>query len=166
VHVSNLTNVQAIALGEEHACAIVAGGAVFCWGDNAFGELGQPAATMFSDVPVQVAGIQNATSIAAGQYHTCVVRTGGTVSCWGRNNATQVGPHGFAESSCARDVCYVAPFSQSTVTNVVEVGGGISATCARESNGTVVCWGENGLGQLGDGNLGVAASPMTVKGLP
>ena len=38
--VAGLTNIQALALGEDHACAYTADGVTRCWGANAFSQLG------------------------------------------------------------------------------------------------------------------------------
>jgi alpha-tubulin suppressor-like RCC1 family protein len=71
-------------------------GAVYCWGYNYYGELGNNSTTN-SDVPVQVVGVEGtgflsgSASIAAGGFHTCAVTTTGRIDCWGWNNKGQLG---------------------------------------------------------------------------
>jgi alpha-tubulin suppressor-like RCC1 family protein len=71
-------------------------GAVYCWGGNAFGELGNNSTTE-SNVPVQVEGVgrtgllSGIATIAPGGYHTCALSATGRIDCWGYNDAGQLG---------------------------------------------------------------------------
>ena len=82
----------AVVAGIEHSCALAADGTVRCWGSNQFGQLGtgQLAQGPFA-APQQVAGVDDAVSIASGPFHTCVVLVDGRVQCWGRNDFRQIG---------------------------------------------------------------------------
>ena len=64
-NLGKLTGATQIAAGNYHTCAVVAGGAVKCWGDNYWGELGN-GTTNDSRVPVGVVGVSGATQITAG----------------------------------------------------------------------------------------------------
>ena len=68
VPVSDSTNVTAVAAGFQHGLALTAGGAVYSWGDNSYGQLGN-GSNVGSTTPVQVLGLANVTKIAAGYYH-------------------------------------------------------------------------------------------------
>ncbi len=87
----------ATAINAENAstvCAIVAGGAVKCWGDNSFGQIRASGGALGGDpvpLPTAVPGVSGATSIGAGGDHTCATVTDGRVLCWGSNEQSQLG---------------------------------------------------------------------------
>ena len=59
-----------ITAGQIHTCARRATGAVLCWGDNTYGQLGNGSTTA-SAIPVAVAGIADAVELTSGAYHVC-----------------------------------------------------------------------------------------------
>ena len=84
--------VIAVAGGLYHSLALTSTGAVFAWGDNADGELGD-ASTANSDVPVKVklpAGTR-VTAVAAGELQSLAATSTGGVLAWGGNNFGQLG---------------------------------------------------------------------------
>jgi alpha-tubulin suppressor-like RCC1 family protein len=92
----------ALTVGYQHSCAIIAGGAVRCWGNADSGQLGNgdEDPVGLTDVPVdrdpaQLGG--PARSIAAGAVHTCAVLEGERVICWGSNQFGQLG-YGFTHT--------------------------------------------------------------------
>lgn len=90
--VPNLLGVTAVAAGSDHSCALNAGGAVVCWGDNRFGQLGNGSTAQTQSVSGNaVSGLTNGVGVAAGWFHGCAVQAGGTVQCWGRNSSGQLG---------------------------------------------------------------------------
>ena len=79
-----------VAVGEEHACALLATADVYCWGDNTYGQLGRPGAA--SATPVRVGGGYAFFTLSAGMDHTCALEVGtGAIGCWGRNDSGQLG---------------------------------------------------------------------------
>ena len=84
VTVKGLTTVKAIGAGWRHTCAVLTNGTARCWGDNAFGKLGDGSITA-RRAPVTVVGLAHATSVAGGLNHTCARIAGGTARCWGEN---------------------------------------------------------------------------------
>lgn len=148
-----------VSAGERHTCAVRAGGRVLCWGDSSRGQLGigTPTLPYSEPVPVEVSGVTNGVSVAAGSEHTCVLRSNGTVACWGANSWGQLG-----------DGTATSRFTPTTVVGVadaVEIAAGLWHTCARRASGAVLCWGAGGYGQLGDGALYNRATPTPVASL-
>jgi len=80
---------QAVA-GAVHTCALVAGGAAYCWGQNLQGQLGDGTTTNRSS-PVAVSGGHRFRSIHAGGALTCGITTDGNELCWGFNQSGQLG---------------------------------------------------------------------------
>jgi alpha-tubulin suppressor-like RCC1 family protein len=158
VDVSGLTSgVDAIAAGDYHTCALTAGGGVQCWGDNAFGQLGDETTTD-RNMPVDVSGLTSGVdAIAAGRYHTCALTAGG-VKCWGRNVYGQLGDGTTTRRTTPVDVSGLA-------SGVDAIAAGEDHTCALTAGGGVKCWGSNEYGQLGNGKFGYGPIPADVGGL-
>jgi alpha-tubulin suppressor-like RCC1 family protein len=94
-----------------HSCAVRADSALWCWGDNSEGQLGINDTTDRS-VPTRVSGEQRGWSeVSVGSWHTCALRTAGTLWCWGSNASWELG----RPPSLAR---------ASMITMPVEIAGG------------------------------------------
>ena len=161
-----VTGVTKIAVGFSHALILLDDGAVLAWGTNNNGNLGNGQPGVSSATPVQVTGLTSGSgviTIAAAQNHTLALKADGTVVAWGVNAGGQLGDdhepvqeHAGTSSlprSAIRsgsEFCTTDGFLRGVVE--VSVGNGISA--ARLSNSTVLAWGTNNVGQLGDGTTG------------
>ena len=87
--VLDLTGVRALGVGGAHACAVLEDGTLRCWGNNAFGQLGD-GTTMSASRPV-MAATTDVASVACGSTYTCAIRVDGSVVCWGSNESGQLG---------------------------------------------------------------------------
>lgn len=154
----------AIAAGEEHTCAALSDGTARCWGANYNGQLGNGTNT-YSPLPVAVSGLSGVVSVAAGGYaeggvqtHSCALLSDATARCWGSNGWGQLGNgESLNESS--------TPVVVSGLSGAVAIAAGAAHTCALLSDGSVRCWGENRVGQLGDGSKVERSTPVVVSGL-
>lgn len=151
----------ALALGTMHSCALDSAGAVKCWGDNDYGELGIGSQDPYKASP-EVAYASGVVSIASGDHHVCVMTAAGGVECWGENNAGQLGNGVFGSNQIMTSPIAV-PGLSSGVTSLA-LGG--MHSCALLSTGGVTCWGANYSGQVGNGTPSEAVtSPTPVAGL-
>lgn len=148
------SGVKAIVGGRRHGCALLQSGGMQCWGANDYGQLGTGDTTA-SLVPVTVSGVGNTViDIAAGDYSTCAIVSGGAAKCWGRNDAGQLG------NGAQTDVSTPTPVN-SLGSGVAEVSIHSYGACARLQTGAVKCWGY----LLGNGDID-ASSDVPVDVLP
>ena len=87
---ANAPAFTSLSVGSGHACGLTSDATAYCWGANAFGQLGDSSFTNRSS-PVKVAGGMRFTQISAGFTHTCGITTEGAAACWGRNLAGELG---------------------------------------------------------------------------
>ena len=127
------------------------------WGCNDSGQLGN-GTTTDSDVPVAVSGLGGVTAIAAGADHSLALLSDGTVMAWGYNGSGQLGNGTTTDS----DVPVAVSGLSGTVT---AIAGGGTHSLALLSDGTVMAWGRNGSGQLGNGTTTDSHVPVAVSGL-
>ena len=84
------SGVQAITAGVEHTCALLVSGGIKCWGNNAYGQLGDGSGSDHG-TPVDVIHLGGpAQQVHAAAHHTCAVVAGGAL-CWGANDVGQLG---------------------------------------------------------------------------
>jgi alpha-tubulin suppressor-like RCC1 family protein len=144
-----LQGIADIAAGANHVCAVEKdGGAVECWGNNQFGQIGV-GTLMDYPSPTPVPGVQGANAIFAGSNHTCVRLPGGSLECWGDNRYGQLGIGTYGTTRGNIDYV-ITPTRVAGLQGVTSACGGSSHTCA-VVNGNVQCWGGNFDGQLGIG---------------
>lgn len=149
---------KTLAASGNHTCALKDGG-VFCWGENGFGELGGGTVGEASTKPIRVEGLRDVVALAGGRFHSCALFENGTVSCWGRNDAGQLG-------SGAKEWQSTKPMPVKGLRDVVMIAAGVAHTCAALQDGTAVCWGDNQFGRLGNGSSGShAKEPVPVSNL-
>ena len=96
----------------------------------------------------------SAVAIAVGGHHACALTGAGGVVCWGDNRYGQLGDGTQAQR--------VTPVAVGGLTRPVRaIAAGDWHTCALDATGTVLCWGSNTAGALGDGS---AAAQRAVPG--
>ena len=158
--VSGITSgAVAIAAGENYACALLATGAVKCWGYNGYGQLGDGTYN-WSNQPVSVISLgNNVRSITAGGLHSCAVTTSGAAKCWGYNNEGSLGD---GTSTTRPEPVDVVGLSSGVLS--IEASETYT-TCATVSGNNVKCWGWNPYGNVGDGSTTNRYSPVDVTGL-
>ena len=139
-----------VDIGASHVCG-VNGGKLYCWGYNRLGQLGLGASdTAERSVPTQVGSATDWVSVSTGSSHTCGIRAGGGLYCWGSNGSGQLGD--------GNTIAGEGGGSHGSVPTLVgsgfsSVSSGSGSTCAVKTvSDELFCWGGNSGGELGVGN--------------
>jgi alpha-tubulin suppressor-like RCC1 family protein len=156
---SSFTNagIGSVAAGGSHSCAVV-GGAAWCWGSDASGQLGNGGSGSAAQAsPVQTGyrtPLTGASQITAGTSHTCVTTTAGGAYCWGDDTFGQLGNGTLLASQ---------PYAQGVtgIASVTDLAAGGSGTCAIAA-ARAYCWGSNASGQLGNNSARTSSSGVPV----
>ena len=161
---SALRGVTAISgSATQTTCALMFSGGVKCWGVNDGGQLGAGTTDTYSTAPVDVLAASGSTtpmsgavSVTSGGLHTCALISNGSVKCWGTNTYGQIGDGTVLTRSYP-----VTPTGLTSGVSAVTAGNHF--TCALKTGGSVVCWGRNNYGQLGNGTRTNSATPVDVR---
>jgi alpha-tubulin suppressor-like RCC1 family protein len=159
-----------ITAGNDHTCGVDAGGAVYCWGRNDDGQLGDGdscSSPVANWTPQQVlaydsGALVDQVAVAAGAYHTCARSASGAVSCWGDDGEGELG----IGIAYANKLCILGSSTNTreartvTISGVVDLAAGDSHTCARTGGGGTSCWGLATSGQIGNGRSGASAQTV------
>jgi len=168
---------RAISAGSNHTCAITPyfdggdlgdlGDRLYCWGENAFGQLGDSTFTD-RDMPTEVLIGEPVKSVSAGSKHTCAIAFDGAAYCWGHNASGQLGDGLTANRYSATRVPGLV--NEHTVAVTAGSDHSCAFTCSSWDGGSclgsVWCWGENNSGQVGDGSQDRRLEPVAVMNLP
>ena len=161
--VDGLTDVVSIAAGSSHSVALRRDGTVWTFGDNTFGQLGWGNAGAYSATVGQVQGLTDVVAIAAGFVHNLALRRDGTVWSWGRNIWGQLG----RPTSFQTDAPNLTPVAISGLTGITQIAAGSSHSLALRSDGRILSWGSNLVGQLGiAGDAGVSVGFPVPREVP
>ncbi len=144
-----------VAAGQDFACSVQTDATLACWGQNGYGQMG------FGHKPYTLVGkrafsISDAVAVATGWDHTCVLTTSREVTCLGHNTDGQLGAPARMPNQWT-----LGPVI-AHLTSVRAVTAGYEHSCALLQSHRVMCWGDNGFGQLGDGTYASSARPRFV----
>ena len=139
-----LANATSVATGAAHACALTSG-SVHCWGQNDHGQLGTTvqAPSLFPTAVVLPENV-HPVAVAAGGNNTCILASKGEIYCWGANGSGQLGTAPGHDQATAEHIASIE--GEAVAVAVMD-----EAACALMRTGSVVCWGDNLVGQLGRG---------------
>jgi len=168
-NVGLLSGVIAITAGNGFTCALFATKSVDCWGFGGDGELGDRS-TARSLVPVKVHGVGNVgllsevIAITAGNDFACALQATKNVVCWGANGEGELGTDSTTTALTPVKVHGVG--DRGVLSGVAAVSAGSADTpCALLATKTVVCWGSNTNGELGDNSFAGQLVPVKVHGV-
>lgn len=148
---------QSIASGLDFSCALTTAGEAYCWGTNAYGELGTGDHTNRL-VPTPVVGGLTFTKIVAAEDNFACARTSTEKAyCWGKNTSGQLGNGTTTDSPVPIRVT----LGRYLIADISAYWG---HACALSTGGRAGCWGSNGNGELGDGTRTNSSIPVAVSG--
>ena len=134
---------SAVAVSSGHSCALSTEGGLWCWGRNDYGQVGDTSTTQrLSPTPVSGTDWARVSVPSSDSYHTCGIKTDGSLYCWGGNSFGQLGDDTTVGKTTPNPVA-TAEWASVSV--------GSFHTCAIKSDGRLFCWGDNYYGQLGIG---------------
>jgi len=174
-------DIVSITAGEEFTCAMNATNSVYCWGNNASGQLND-GTTIDHSSPTEADLMGEIVMMSGGQQEIQGINSDGTVQLWNNqlvipvtgltaNNNVFVSADRFHEGGCALTAngnvkCWGAitnPKVEDALVGPLMASGGAHACALRD--GGLVCWGNNSNGQLGDGSTVNHDAPVDVTGL-
>jgi len=133
------------------SCALTTNDKAQCWGWVIFDK--------FSNSPVAIGNLKSTpVSIALGAYHICIADQNGQVWCIGENPSGQLGDGTTTDS---REFIKVSGLSNK----ITAIGASFGYTCVLSEIGEVWCWGDNAVGQLGNGANENSLLPVRVIGI-
>jgi alpha-tubulin suppressor-like RCC1 family protein len=164
------SGLRSLTAGAMHTCVLTTEGKAYCWGSNQLGQLGDHT-TIDSSKPVPVDTTLRFSSITAGDRTTCGIardgtNKGGAAYCWGENTFGQIGTSELTEN-CGSQPCVTSPrpvsspLKASNPLKFSKIATNRTGSCGLTVSGDIYCWGDNGNGQLGQGDM--AGHPEDAK---
>jgi len=143
--------------GGDYTCGLTVPGNLYCWGDNASGNLGTGGGTSIFPTPQAASGARTYKSLAVGFFHACAIAMDDSTYCWGNNWAGQLGDN----TNAQKNVPTLVDMSSLNAGEVfTSLGLGSGHTCGLTNQGRILCWGSNNDGELGTGNNALSRLPL------
>ena len=155
-----LNNVTMVMGGELHNVALKSDGTVWAWGSDVTDQLGDGGTTN-SLWPKQVSGLSGVTKLGSRGYHSVAVESDGTVWDWGSDRFGALG-----DGKNIQNPGYTTAVEVIGVNNPIMVTAGYMFSVALLQDHTLVAWGNNADGEMGNGTSGgYQSSPQPVPGI-
>lgn len=149
-------NALTISAGGIHTVALKNNGAVWAWGANDRGQLGDGGSANRGS-PARLGAPSGVTAVAAGERHALALKSDATLWAWGANDSGQLGDGSLTDRNSA--------VQASAISGATAAAAGTAHSVALVSDGTVWTWGANDSGQLGDASTTPRSTPARVGGL-
>ena len=160
--------IKQVSVGFENVCAIDSDGKAYCWGNGAFGALGN-GSTVRSNVPVAVLPPQGMTPLLGGQFkqisaeggnRTCAIAYGDDAYCWGEGRYGGLGNNSTANSKRPVPVLMSGILANK---RIKQISSGVYRTCVIASDNQIYCWGRNSHGQFGNNDTADSLIPKAAS---
>ncbi|TCS39780.1 RCC1 domain-containing protein [Reinekea marinisedimentorum] len=155
--VDGITDAMAIDTLYSNTCVLKEDGTVACWGENVYGQF-LNGTTDKVIAPITLDGFINITEIGVGAFSVCALTESREVKCAGRNIEGQLGDG-------TNDNATETAVTVSGLNDATSVISGAGYSCAIKADGSLVCWGYNLDGRLGNGTTENSNVPVPVTGL-
>ena len=157
-----LSDVAQVAAAARFSCARQKSGRVYCWGNNQYGQLGNGSPTSEPNPsPILVPSVGDAIFVWTGFEHACAVRKSGAIVCWGSAGEGQLG-----KGSVPSDASIPTPVAVVGAPPAIGVWTGGNRSCSLAEDGRAFCWGQNAVGQLGNGSTTSSYAAVPVSDIP
>jgi alpha-tubulin suppressor-like RCC1 family protein len=157
-----------MGLGQDNTCAVLEGGALYCWGNGFYGQLGLSTYSTIGDneLPTSEGAVKlgiGAQTIATSTFSTCAVLADKNVRCWGSTAVGRPGNPALNALEYLGDDEHPdqASYNAALGGEVTQVSVGACHACAVMTTGKLQCWGCNAAGQLGRGNTDILGDNET-----
>ncbi|GAB5549592.1 MAG: hypothetical protein SangKO_093520 [Sandaracinaceae bacterium] len=144
----NCNEATQLALGLTHSCALLEDGAVWCWGGNHRGQVGDGSMAV-TLTPTMVASLPSVRSIATGSNWTCALTNSEEIYCWG-SNLPDEDPEPTLLFGAPTPELSTSPLRVGGIPGAIALSGGNDFACAVTAARESYCWGTNWGGQLGN----------------
>ncbi len=153
--------IKQMSVGTYNTCVIASDDKVYCWGSNAYGQVGNNSLTD-SNVPVAVntTGVlagKTIKQISVGHYRACAIASDDKMYCWGNNMGGALGNGSTADSHIPVSVNMSGVLAGKVIRRI---SIGAFHTCAYASDNKIYCWGSNNYGQLGNNSTANSGVPV------
>ena len=164
--------ITALTAGNVHACVLLAAGQVWCWGSDSVGQIAGPSGAQSCPqgpcrAPTRVPVLPSVVQVSAGGDQTCAVDVDGGVWCWGANSRGGLGHDPTTDPTCTTPDAGV-PCRQASMVGglpgpATSVSTGQTSFACALVGGSVYCWGDDAMAQLGpSGNGSESPTPVLV----
>ena len=151
------SGVLGIAAGADHTCAFLADDVTKCWGGNSGGQLGDGSQTQRLTPVELIPRLTGVSALALGGNNSCAMAADGAVTCWGANATGQLGDGTtVGRSEATLEV-------EGLGYGAAAVSGADGHNCAITGAGGLRCWGNNAVGQIGDGTTTHRLAPVEIR---
>jgi alpha-tubulin suppressor-like RCC1 family protein/Tfp pilus assembly major pilin PilA len=155
--------ILSISTSTYFSCAISSSHRAFCWGGGWNGQLGNGTTGSYGQpIAIDTTGVLNGKTIKAlstGWDHTCVIASDDKAYCWGANRSGEIGDGTKTQRTSPVAVNTAGALNGKTIKSI---SAGVSTTCVIASDDNAYCWGQNDIGELGDGTIVEKTLPTAV----